>query len=55
MTIIQYRGFAGVRLEAEAIGADNDPAVLLLHGAGQTRPQTPGSGDVWSNIDSAAE
>lgn len=43
MTIIHYRGFAGVILEAEAIGSENDPAVLLLHGAGQTR-------DVWRSI-----
>ncbi len=45
MTIIQYRGFAGVRLEAEVIGADNDPAVLLLHGAGQTRSVWGGTAD----------
>lgn len=37
MSIVEYRGFAGVRLEAEVIGAEEDPAVLLLHGAGQTR------------------
>ncbi len=33
MSIVEYRGFAGVRLEAEVIGAENDPAVLLVHGA----------------------
>lgn len=48
MAIVQYRGFAGVRLEAEIVGADNDPAVLLLHGAGQTR-------GVWSSIADALE
>ncbi len=44
MTTVQYRGFAGVRLEADIIGSENDPAVLLLHGAGQTRPITAGNG-----------
>ncbi|QUM70696.1 alpha/beta fold hydrolase [Sphingopyxis granuli] len=48
MSIVQYRGFAGVRLEAEVIGADNDPAVLLLHGAGQTR-------EVWRGIAGALQ
>lgn len=48
MNIVQYRGFAGVRLEAEVIGADNDPAVLLLHGAGQTRA-------VWASVADALE
>ena len=48
MSIVQYRGFAGVRLEAEVAGADDDPAVLLLHGAGQTRA-------VWASIADALE
>ncbi|APZ98242.1 flavin reductase [Sphingopyxis sp. QXT-31] len=48
MSIVEYRGFAGVRLEAEVLGAENDPAVLLLHGAGQTRA-------VWSGVASALE
>ncbi len=48
MSIVEYRGFAGVRLEAEVIGAENDPAVLLVHGAGQTRA-------VWSGVASALE
>lgn len=48
MSIVEYRGFAGVRLEAEVIGAENDPAVLLLHGAGQTRA-------VWSGVAGALE
>lgn len=48
MSIVEYRGFAGVRLEAEEIGAENDPAVLLLHGPGQTRA-------VWKAIAEALE
>src|SRR3546814_13302871 len=43
MSIVQYRGFAGVRLEAEVGGTDDDPAVLLIHGAGQTRA-------VWAGV-----
>jgi flavin reductase (DIM6/NTAB) family NADH-FMN oxidoreductase RutF/pimeloyl-ACP methyl ester carboxylesterase len=43
MSIIEYQGFAGVRLEAEVVGADDDPAVLLVHGAAQTR-------QVWSSL-----
>ena len=37
MNTIQFQGFAGVRLEAEVSGHVDDPAVLLLHGAAQTR------------------
>ena len=37
MTILTFKGFGGVRLEAEAIGDENDPTILLVHGAGQTR------------------
>ncbi|KQZ62298.1 alpha/beta fold hydrolase [Sphingopyxis sp. OPL5] len=48
MSIVEYRGFAGVRLEAEVIGAENDPAVLLLHGAGQTRA-------VWASVANSLE
>lgn len=48
MSIVEYRGFAGVRLEAEVIGAENDPAVLLVHGAYQTRA-------VWSGVANALE
>ncbi|MBA3942818.1 MAG: flavin reductase, partial [Sphingopyxis sp.] len=48
MSIVEYRGFAGVRLEAEVIGAEEDPAVLLVHGAGQTRT-------VWTSIAGALE
>lgn len=48
MSIVHYRGFAGVRLEAEVVGAEDDPAVLLLHGAGQTRA-------VWAGVADALE
>ncbi|MCZ8172065.1 MAG: alpha/beta fold hydrolase, partial [Brevundimonas sp.] len=37
MTILTFKGFGGVRLEAEAMGDENDPAILLVHGAAQTR------------------
>ena len=40
---IRFRGFAGVELEAEVSGAADDPAILLLHGVGQTRA-------VWSEL-----
>jgi len=43
MTIQQFTGFGGVRLEAEVIGDENDPAILLVHGAGQTRA-------VWDTV-----
>ena len=39
MTILTFKGFGGVRLEAEAIGDENDPTILLVHGAGQTRAE----------------
>ncbi|SNS38702.1 alpha/beta fold hydrolase [Sphingopyxis indica] len=48
MSIVEYRGFAGVRLEAEVIGSADDPAVLLVHGAGQTR-------GVWAGVAEALE
>ena len=48
MTIVQYRGFAGVRLEADVIGASEDPSVLLVHGAGQTRR-------VWDSVANALQ
>lgn len=40
MPIQEYTGFAGAKLQAEAQGWPDDPAVLLLHGGGQTR-------DMW--------
>jgi pimeloyl-ACP methyl ester carboxylesterase len=45
MSIVEYRGFAGIRLEAEMVGAEEDPAVLLIHGAGQTRKVWTGLAD----------
>ena len=35
--LIEFKGFGGVRLQAEVSGDEHDPAVLLVHGAGQTR------------------
>jgi flavin reductase (DIM6/NTAB) family NADH-FMN oxidoreductase RutF/pimeloyl-ACP methyl ester carboxylesterase len=43
MTIATFKGFGGVSLQADVTGDDNDPAILLIHGAGQTRK-------VWSTI-----
>ena len=43
MTTVQFKGFGGVRLEAEVIGDEHDPAILLVHGAGQTR-------SVWGEV-----
>ncbi len=37
MAVITFRGFAGIRLEADQLGMPDAPAVLLLHGSGQTR------------------
>ena len=33
----EFKGFAGIRLESDDIGSAFDPAVVLLHGPGQTR------------------
>lgn len=35
MSIVEYKGFGGVRLSADVIGDENDPAVLLLPEVGQ--------------------
>ena len=43
MATTTFKGFGGVRLEADVSGDENDPAILLVHGAGQTR-------DVWSPV-----
>jgi len=43
MGMIEFTGFGGVRLEAEALGGADDPPVLLVHGAGQTRA-------VWKDV-----
>ena len=37
MEAIEFKGFGGVRLQADVAGDEHDPAVLLVHGAGQTR------------------
>lgn len=33
----EFKGFAGIRLEADDIGSADDPSIVLLHGFGQTR------------------
>lgn len=43
MSEIEFTGFAGVRLAAESLGHEEDPPVLLVHGAGQTR-------SVWTDV-----
>jgi flavin reductase (DIM6/NTAB) family NADH-FMN oxidoreductase RutF/pimeloyl-ACP methyl ester carboxylesterase len=43
VTILTFKGFGGVRLEAEALGREDDPAILLVHGAGQSRA-------VWRSV-----
>lgn len=43
MAIVNFRGFGGIRLEAEISGDSHDPAILLVHGAGQTRA-------VWQDV-----
>lgn len=37
MTIATFKGFGGIRLEAEVAGDEHDPAILLVHGPGQSR------------------
>ncbi|HET6526121.1 flavin reductase [Sphingopyxis sp.] len=37
MSLIEYKGFGGVRLAADLLGDENDPAVLLVPGIGQGR------------------
>lgn len=37
MELLNFKGFGGIRLEAEVLGEPDDPAILLIHGAGQTR------------------
>ena len=43
MTVVAFKGFGGVRLEADVEGDEHDPAILLIHGAGQTR-------EVWGAV-----
>jgi flavin reductase (DIM6/NTAB) family NADH-FMN oxidoreductase RutF/dienelactone hydrolase len=33
----EFKGFAGIRIEADDIGSADDPSIVLLHGLGQTR------------------
>ena len=37
LSIVEYKGFGGIRLSADLIGDENDPAILLLPDAGQGR------------------
>jgi hypothetical protein len=37
LSLIEYKGFGGVRLAADMLGDENDPAVLLVPGIGQDR------------------
>lgn len=46
MSVVNFTGFAGLKLEAEISGDDSAPSVLLVHGAGQTR-------EVWDAIGKA--
>ena len=39
----EFKGFGGITLRAEVSGSPDDPAVLLLHGGGQTR-------QVWGDV-----
>ncbi len=38
----EFKGFAGIRLESDDIGSAFDPAVVVLHGPGQTRADWEG-------------
>ncbi len=46
METLTFKGFGGARLEADVAGAAEDPAILLVHGAGQTRA-------VWRDVAAA--
>src|ERR1700761_3317713 len=46
MSVTEFRGFAGVRLEADVTGSPDDPAVLLVHGGWQSRT-------VWRDVAAA--
>jgi flavin reductase (DIM6/NTAB) family NADH-FMN oxidoreductase RutF len=41
--LVTFKGFGGARLEAEIAGADEDPAVVLVHGPGQ-------GGATWGKV-----
>tara|TARA_R110000803_G_scaffold56917_5_gene114455 strand:+ start:21231 stop:22457 length:1227 start_codon:yes stop_codon:yes gene_type:complete len=43
----EFKGFGGIALRAEVTGSPDDPAVLLLHGGGQTRKEW---GDVADSL-----
>lgn len=43
MSIVEYKGFGGIRLSADMIGDENDPAILLLPDTGQGR-------DAWRSV-----
>ena len=43
MAIVAFKGFGGVRLQAETNGEELDPSVLLVHGLGRTR-------GVWDEV-----
>jgi flavin reductase (DIM6/NTAB) family NADH-FMN oxidoreductase RutF/pimeloyl-ACP methyl ester carboxylesterase len=44
----EFKGFAGIRLEADDIGTADDPSIILLHGVGQTRK-------IWEDVAVALE
>lgn len=46
MAECEFKGFGGITLRAEVTGSSEDPAVLLLHGGGQTR-------GVWGDVASS--
>lgn len=39
----EFKGFAGIRIEADDIGSADEPSIVLLHGFGQTRK-------VWEDV-----
>jgi pimeloyl-ACP methyl ester carboxylesterase len=39
----EFKGFAGIRIEADDIGSADDPSIVLLHGFSQTRK-------VWEDV-----
>lgn len=39
----EFKGFAGIRIEADDIGSADDPSIILLHGFGQTRK-------IWEDV-----
>lgn len=43
MAVVTFKGFGGIELQAEVVGDENDPTILLIHGAAQTRA-------VWKTV-----